>query len=147
MRDIVTSEETETSEQVVETLREQAHHVRQKLSSHADGIKTEAARLLDWRRFVESHPVGSATAALALGYLLAPARRSTISVSVKDVPVMQERSTSSPPTEPSEPTRSHGVLTTLGDLALQAAVAYAAKQAMTYFESRTAHEGNQDDNH
>lgn len=68
-----------SSKQQAEEIQRQMAEIRCALHENVTGIVESARVMSDWRYYVRRYPLASAAAALALGYLVVPARLEVIS--------------------------------------------------------------------
>ena len=124
----VTQQPSETTE--AESIRQQSHHIRQRLVRRVEGVKDNAQRLLDWRQYVQAHPWAAIGIAAGVGYLLVPQRVQVVRPDSKTLESIEALRDERPLEQPTQPRQSAlaNVLDAAGHMALRTAVVFAGQK-------------------
>ena len=120
----------------VHAIRRQSSKLRRKLERNADGLRSQAHELMDWKHYVRAHPWAAVGAAVAVGYFLVPRRSPIVNVAdlVQATPMepmftqpIPEPIPVAPPEPPPEPP---SMIETVGEALLQSALAFAGQRVL-----------------
>jgi len=123
--------------QEIERIQFKMQRIRRHMNDDVDRIQEDAARLMDWKYYLERHPIVSIAAVAAAGYFLVPAGRPVEEKKVYlDPDVSRELASQTEKLhvgiEETPPVMKKGVIVSLGALVLntvvKAGMAYAGQQ-------------------
>jgi hypothetical protein len=127
-----------------EAIRREMARIRCDLNEEVGGIVENARVMSDWRYYVRTYPLVCAVGAIALGYLVVPARLEVITPDAKTLAKLAEKNRLLVKPEP-EPHKRGGIVGTLFTLLastlVRGVVAYLGQVAGQALSDKAVEEG------
>jgi len=129
-------------------LRLEMRQIRRELGQEVEELVEQAERLMDWRYYVDRYPWAAVGAAALMGYFIVPRRavtlptdEHTLSRLAERIPVMMQTP------EPKRPGLLSSLMSSAGNMAWKAALAYATQHVGKVLGDKVAATQTQEAHH